>query len=165
MRVLGIDPGSRHCGYGIIESLSGSRMSVVAYGTISPRSTLPLEHRLAEIFAGLEEMIRQHRPESCAVEEIFFAANARSALTLGHARGVALLVGARAGLPVHAYAPSVIKQAVVGTGRADKDQVARMVGVILGLRDTGRADASDALAIALTHAMRGNAPMPARSTR
>ena len=165
MRVLGIDPGSRHCGYAFVDSLSGSRMATVAHGTLSPSATLPLEQRLAAIFSGLEELIRRHQPESCAVEEIFFAANARSALVLGHARGVALLGAARAGLKVHAYTPSVIKHAVVGTGRADKQQVARMVGVILGLKDTGRADTSDALAIALTHAMRGAPLAPAGSRR
>ena len=155
MRVLGIDPGTRHCGFGVVEARSGSRMVHVGHGVISPRASDPLEKRLAVIFDGLTEAIREHRPDACAVEEVFFAANVKSALVLGHARGVALLAAARAGLEVHAYAPTLVKQAVVGTGRAEKEQVARMVSVILGVPAIDKSDASDALAIAIAHATRG----------
>lgn len=155
MRVLGIDPGSRHCGFGVVEARSGSRVVHIAHGVISPRATDPLEKRLTLIFEELTEVIRAHVPVACAVEEIFFAANAKSALVLGHARGVALLAAARAGLPVQSYAPTLVKQSVVGTGRAEKEQVTRMVSVILGIPATERSDASDALAIAITHATRG----------
>ncbi len=158
MRVLGIDPGTRHCGFGVVEVRSGSRLVHIAHGVISPRPSDPLELRLGAIFDGLSEVVRDHAPTACSVEEVFFAANVKSALTLGHARGVALLVAARAGLAVNAYPPAVIKQAVVGTGRAEKSQVARMVSVILGLPPIERSDASDALAIAITHATRGGVP-------
>lgn len=165
MRVLGIDPGTRHCGFGVVEARSGSRIVHVAHGVISPRATDPLENRLRVIFDGLTEVVRAHAPTACSVEEIFFAANAKSALTLGHARGVALLVAAQAGLAVHAYAATVVKQAVVGTGRAEKEQVSRMVSVILGLPAIEKADASDALAIAITHATRGAASALIARTR
>lgn len=122
---------------------------------ISPKATLPLEARLRLIHEGLSKVVRETSPEGCGVEEIFFAANVKSALILGHARGIALLVAAQAGLEIGAYAPSVIKQAVVGTGRAEKAQVARMVSVILGIPEIAESDASDALAIAITHATRG----------
>ncbi len=160
MRVLGIDPGTRHCGWGVVEARSGSRIVHVAHGVISPRPTDPLEQRLRVIYAGLIAALEAHTPTVCAVEEIFFAANAKSALTLGHARGVGLLAAAQAGLAVHAYPPTTIKQAVVGTGRAEKEQVSRMISVILGIPAVERSDASDALAIAITHATRGGAPAP-----
>jgi crossover junction endodeoxyribonuclease RuvC len=158
MRVIGIDPGTRHCGYGVVEARSGSRLTWVAHGVISPRATDPLESRLRVIHERLSEVIAETKPASCGVEEIFFAANAKSALTLGHARGVALLAAAQAGLLVSAYPPSTVKQSVVGFGRAEKQQVARMVSVLLGIPSIEEADASDALAIAITHATRGNMP-------
>jgi crossover junction endodeoxyribonuclease RuvC len=165
MRVLGIDPGTRHCGYGIIEVRSGSRLGWVAHGVISPRATEPLENRLRIIHEGLVAVIAQHRPVSCGVEEVFFAANVKSALTLGHARGVALLAAAQAGLPVLAYPPAVVKQAVVGFGRAEKEQVSRMVTMLLGIPAIQEADASDALAIAIAHATRQNIPVPVTKVR
>lgn len=158
MRVLGIDPGTRHCGYGVVEARPGSRIAWVAHGVISPRATDPLENRLKVIHAGLERVIRETAPEACSVEEVFFAANVKSALILGHARGVALLVAAQAGLEVASYPATVVKQAVVGTGRAEKPQVARMVAIILGVPEVEQADASDALAIAITHCTRGVVP-------
>lgn len=156
MRVLGIDPGTRHCGWGIVETQTGSRLRHVAHGVISPRAADPLEKRLAVIHEGLARVIAERVPASCAVEEVFFAANVKSALVLGHARGVALLVAAQAGLAVSPYAASVVKQSVVGTGRAEKQQVARMVSVILGVGAIAEADATDALALAITHATRGH---------
>ncbi len=165
MRVLGIDPGTRHCGWGVVEARSGSRIVHVAHGVISPKATDPLERRLHLIFQGLVAALEAHAPTACAVEEIFFAANAKSALTLGHARGIALLVAAQGGLAVHAYPPTTIKQAVVGTGRAEKEQVSRMISVILGIPAVERSDASDALAIAITHATRGAGPAPVGASR
>lgn len=155
MRVLGIDPGTRHCGFGVVEARSGSRIAHVAHGVVSPRATDPLEKRLKVIFDELTKVIAQYQPTTCSIEEVFFAANAKSALVLGHGRGVAMLVAANAGLEIHAYAPTVVKQAVVGTGRAEKDQVSRMVSVILGVPAIDKSDASDALAIAIAHATRG----------
>lgn len=158
MRVIGIDPGTRHCGWGVVEARSGSRIGHVAHGVISPKATDPLEARLRVIFAGLSDVFREHAPKACGVEEVFFAANVKSALVLGHARGVALLAASQAGLAVSTYAPTVVKQAVVGTGRAEKFQVSRMVSVILGLPQIDEADATDALAIAITHVTRGLGP-------
>lgn len=150
MRVLGIDPGTRRCGYGVVEARSGSRLVWVTHGVIKLRDSEPLEKRLVEIHSQLEKVIADTQPTACAVEEIFFAANAKSALTLGHARGVALLAAARAGLAVNSYPPTVVKQAVVGFGRAEKSQVSRMVSALLGIPEVDSPDASDALAIAIT---------------
>ncbi len=158
MRVLGIDPGTRHCGYGIVEARSGSRLSWIAHGVISPKATDPLEARLTVIHTRLTEVIAEYKPVSCGVEEVFFAVNVKSALTLGHARGVALLAASQAGMIVQAYSPAVVKQSVVGFGRAEKEQVARMVSVLLGIPAIDEMDASDALAIAITHATRANMP-------
>jgi crossover junction endodeoxyribonuclease RuvC len=158
MRVIGIDPGTRHCGYGVVEARSGSRLAWVAHGVISPKATDPLESRLCVIHERLRQVITETKPDSAGVEEIFFAANVKSALTLGHARGVALLALAQSGLKVSAYPPSTVKQSVVGFGRAEKQQVAKMVSVLLGIPPIEEADASDALAIAITHATRGNMP-------
>lgn len=155
MRVLGIDPGTRHCGWGVVETSFGSRLKWVAHGVVSPPPKDTLESRLRFIHEELAKAIRENAPDVCSVEEIFFAASVKSALVLGHARGVALLVAAQAGLSVHSYTPTLIKQAVVGYGRAEKTQVSRMVGAILGIEPDGRSDATDALAIAITHATRG----------
>jgi crossover junction endodeoxyribonuclease RuvC len=158
MRVIGIDPGTRHCGYGVVESRSGSRLVWVSHGVLSPKATASLEDRLSFIFDGLTKVIAETKPTTCGVEEVFFAANVRSALVLGHARGVALLAAAQAGLAVSAYPPAVVKQSVVGFGRAEKQQVAKMVSMLLGIQAIDEADASDALAIAITHATRANMP-------
>jgi crossover junction endodeoxyribonuclease RuvC len=163
MRVIGIDPGTRHCGYGVIESRSGSRLAWIAHGVLSPKASDSLESRLSFIYAGLAKVIAETKPTTCGVEEIFFAVNVKSALTLGHARGVALLAAAQAGLVVSAYPPAVVKQAVVGFGRAEKEQVAKMVAMLLGIQAIPEVDATDALAIAITHATRAN--MPTLKTR
>jgi len=168
MRVIGIDPGSRRCGWGVVEAREGSRLGWVAHGVVQPPAHDPLESRLVAVYEGLVRVIAEHAPDACGVEDVFFAASARSALVLGQARGVALLAAARAGLRVFAYPPAMVKQAVTGSGRAEKFQVARMVGVILGVPEAGQADAADALAIAITHATRGGAtavPAAARGAR
>jgi len=151
-RLLGIDPGSRRTGWGIIDA-SGSRMQHVAHGVLAPPAALPLAERLETIFAGLEGVIERWQPEQAAIEQVFSARGVRSALVLGQARGVALLALQRAGLEIGEYAPAAIKLAVAGHGRAGKEQLATMAGRLLGTRLQGASDdATDALAIAICHA-------------
>jgi len=147
---LGIDPGTRHTGYGIVRR-EGTRLTHVAHGVISPSATLPLPERLVLIERGLIEMFALYAPEQAAIESIFFAKDAQAAAKLGHARGVAMLVCARQGLSVAEYPPSRVKRTVTGRGAADKSQVAMMVRAVLRLGDLPRADAADALAVAITH--------------
>ena len=154
MRVLGIDPGSLATGYGVVER-RGARVVHVAHGTLRPRRGAALPERLAELQRGLARAIETHRPEVAAIERIFAGRSARAALVLGHARGVALAAAAAAGLPVLEYAPGEIKQAVAGSGGAEKRQVQAMVGRLLELAELPAADAADALATALCHAHRG----------
>jgi crossover junction endodeoxyribonuclease RuvC len=151
VKIFGIDPGSGRTGYGCIE-ITGSRHHLVICGSLSApaRSTLP--ERLHYIHAGLGALLARHRPDAVAVESIFHARNVRSALTLGHARGVALLAASEAGLPVVEYAPAEIKRAIVGYGRADKRQVQYMIKLLLGLDAVPSPhDAADALAVAICH--------------
>jgi crossover junction endodeoxyribonuclease RuvC len=150
MRVVGIDPGTRHLGWGVLESV-GTRVAHVAHGVIDVEDEGTLANRLVAIDAALEEVIVQHAPTVGAVEGLFFAKDAQSAAKLGHARGVILLRLARAGLAIHEYPPALVKRTVVGKGAADKRQVAMVVTSILRLGSPPRADAADALAIALTH--------------
>jgi crossover junction endodeoxyribonuclease RuvC len=151
MRLLGLDPGLRRTGWGVIEA-DGNRLGFIAAGTIVVDAAPPLAERLARLFQGLQAVIEAHRPAAAAVEETFLNSNPESTLKLGHARGVALLAPALAGIPVAAYAARLIKKTVVGTGRADKRQVQAMIGVLLpGSRVVG-ADAADALAAAICHA-------------
>jgi crossover junction endodeoxyribonuclease RuvC len=154
LRVLGIDCGSERTGYGIIESDGRCHRMVVA-GVIRTSPKSPFERRLLEIAGGLRELIREHRPEMAAVEEVFHGANAKSALKLAHVRGVALLVGAEAGMGLAEYSPLEVKMSVVGYGRAEKAQVQMMVRSLLGLAEAvASLDASDALAVAICHATR-----------
>lgn len=149
-RVLGIDPGTLKTGWGVIET-SGPRATLIAAGVIKAKRGQALELRLKDIHTGLAEVIATHAPVSVAVEDVFFAKHANAALKLGHARGVALLAAASAELAVHAYAPALVKKAVAGRGGAKKDQVAQLVGALLGIRALPAEDACDALAIAITH--------------
>jgi len=151
MRILGIDPGSRLLGYAVVDATAAG-LRYVECGVLEARRTAPIERRLAEIAAGLEEVVGELHPEQAAVEEVFSAVNVRAALALGQARGVVLAVCGRAGISVSGYSPAVVKQAVTGRGRAPKPQVAHMVQVLLGLRREPRADAADALAVAVAHA-------------
>lgn len=153
MRILGIDPGSRYCGYGVVERAAGQARGVryVECGVLEPLRSAPLALRLAEIGAGLREVIAELRPQAVAVEGVFHGKNARSALKLGHARGVALLISGEAGLPVFEYAPATVKRAVAGSGAAQKLQVQAMVRSLCALNRAPRLDASDALAIAICH--------------
>ena len=158
MRVLGIDPGSRYCGFGVVEDAGGTRVRHLAHGVLSLGEEVPIEERLRLLHAGLVRELALHRPDVVAVEDVFHARNARSALVLGQARGVALLAAAQSGATVRSYPPSTIKQAVTGTGRAEKEQVGRMVAVLLGITIVGRADASDALAAAICGILRARDP-------
>ena len=151
MRTFGIDPGSARTGYGCIES-TGSRHRLVICGSLAAPARAAFPDKLKYIHAGLIALLARHRPDCVAVETIFHARNVRSALKLGHARGVALLAASEADLPVIEYAPAEIKRAVVGYGRAEKHQIGQMIKLLLGL-DTVPSphDAADALAIAICH--------------
>jgi crossover junction endodeoxyribonuclease RuvC len=150
--VLGIDPGSRHMGWGVV-AREGTRMRHVAHGTIEAvvGQGGTFADRLVVIERELVEILRVHRPTCASVEGIFYAKDAQAASKLGHARGVALLVCARAGLEIAEYPPARVKRTVAGGGRAEKHQVAQMVRVILCLREIPAPDAADALALAVTH--------------
>jgi crossover junction endodeoxyribonuclease RuvC len=151
VKIFGIDPGSERTGYGCIE-LAGSRHRLIICGSLSAPTRATFPEKLMVIHAGLKALLERHRPECVAVEGIFYARNVRSALKLGHARGVALLAASEAGLPVVEYSPAEVKRAVVGYGRAEKPQVQEMVRLLLGL-DTAPSphDVADALAVALCH--------------
>lgn len=149
MILLGVDPGSIRTGWGVIRS-DGQCHAFVEAGVLAPPARLSLPEKLCLLHAGLAALIERFEPEAMAVEDVFHAANSRSALVLGHVRGVALLAGAQAGLPVHAFPPATVKAQVAGFGRAEKHQVALMVSRLLDLkRDATAGDASDALAVAL----------------
>jgi crossover junction endodeoxyribonuclease RuvC len=149
--VVGIDPGTRHTGYGVITEMAG-KVVALEWGVISPRPSLRLPEKLQTIHMALRACLEAHHPDTMAIETLFLAKNVRSAVTLAHARGIALLAAAVAGLKVAEYSPLEVKQAVVGYGRADKRQVQAMVQVLLNLRGPMPAeDAADALAIALCH--------------
>ncbi len=156
MRVLGIDCGTEYTGYGIVELLTdngyGDQLCCIVSGAIKASPRDPMPTRLSQISLGLHEVISQHRPDRVAIEDVFYAANVKSALKLGQVRGVAMLAAASSGLEVAEYSPLSIKSAVVGYGRAEKHQVQQMVARLLNLdRIPEPADAADALAIAICH--------------
>ena len=151
IRILGLDPGLRRTGWGVI-SVAGARLTHVAHGVIAPKDPLPFAERLLHLFDAISEIVATHAPDEAAVEETFMNNNAASALKLGHARAMAILVPARAGLAVGEYAASVVKKSVVGTGSADKDQVGFMIARLLPTAGPTTADAADALAVAIAHA-------------
>jgi crossover junction endodeoxyribonuclease RuvC len=150
MRILGLDPGSRVCGYGVIDEDKGE-LTYVECGVLTAPEDRPMEQRLGEIARGLREVIGELAPGVVAVEDVFSHQNPRSALALAQARGMALAVIGLAGLRVASYPPALVKKSVCGSGSADKGQVARMVQALIKLRSLPRADASDALAVAITH--------------
>jgi crossover junction endodeoxyribonuclease RuvC len=150
MRILGVDPGSRVCGYGVIDEVGGE-LRYVECGLLTAPEGQPMEQRLGEIARGLKEVIEELRPAVCAVEDVFVQQNPRSALALAQARGMALAVIGLAGLSVASYPPATVKKAVSGSGKAEKAQIARMVQALIGLTSLPRADATDALAVAITH--------------
>ncbi|MBI3399129.1 MAG: crossover junction endodeoxyribonuclease RuvC [Deltaproteobacteria bacterium] len=150
MRILGIDPGSHITGYGIVDGDKG-KLFHVSDGSIVTGSKNPLALRLHSIFDSIQKVVSEFKPDGVVIEEIFYAKNARSAIMLGHARGVAILCASQHNLPVFEYSPMKIKQAVVGYGNATKDQVQKMVKALLKLDAVPKPDASDALAAAICH--------------
>ena len=154
MRILGIDPGSGSTGYGLIDT-DGSRHRVILFGAITTQARQPFHKRLLNIHRGLTKILSGEKAQIMAIEEVFHATNVQSALRLGHARGIALLVAAQQGLEVCEYSPLEIKKAVVGYGRAEKSQIQAMVQILLGLPEVPSPDhAADALAVAICHAHR-----------
>jgi crossover junction endodeoxyribonuclease RuvC len=151
MLVLGIDPGTAITGYGLVKG-EDDDLTLVAYGAITTSSDWPLPERLQRIYRELTALIEARQPTAVAVEELFFSKNVRTALSVGQARGVALLAAANAGLPIHEYTPLQVKQAITGYGRATKDQVQQMVRMLLALDSVPQPDdAADAIAVAICH--------------
>ncbi|WP_333806980.1 crossover junction endodeoxyribonuclease RuvC [Phenylobacterium sp.] len=151
LRILGLDPGLRKTGWGVIR-VEGNRLSHLGHGVIAPDEKAPFSERLLALFDGISAVVADWTPDEAAIEETFMNTNAASALKLGHARAAALLAPAKAGLPVAEYAARLVKKSVVGTGAADKDQVAFMIARILPGSAGASADAADALAVAIAHA-------------
>jgi crossover junction endodeoxyribonuclease RuvC len=151
IRIIGIDPGLRNVGWGLIE-VAGSRLVYVGCGSIQTRANLSLAERLAQIHRGLTALIEAERPDEAAVEETFVNRDPQSALKLGQARGIALAAPALLGLPVAEYAANVVKKTIVGVGHAEKAQIAMMVKMLLPACPVASPDAADALAVAITHA-------------
>jgi crossover junction endodeoxyribonuclease RuvC len=151
MRVLGIDPGTAITGYGVVEE-KGGELKALAFGAIRTSAKQPLPTRLHAVYRGVKELALEWKPSAAAVEELFFSSNVRTAMSVGQARGVALLALADAGLSVAEYTPLTVKQAVTGYGGADKAQVQEMVRLLLGLAEAPKPDdAADALAVAICH--------------
>jgi len=151
MRILGIDPGTGTTGYGIID-VEGNRLRHVDNGIVRTRSSEPLPLRLKTIYDGLTLVLKEFSPEAVAIEQVFLAKNPRAALTLGHARGTAVIASVNLNIEVHEYSALQVKSAVVGYGHAAKQQVQHMVKVLLNLPEVAQEDAADALAVAICHA-------------
>ncbi len=151
IRILGLDPGLRRTGWGVV-AVDGARLIHIGHGVIAPRDTLPFAERLLFLFQAIVAVIEEYAPHEAAVEETFVTANGSSTLKLGHARAAAMIAPAQAGLPVAEYAAKVVKKSVVGTGGADKAQVAFMIARLLPTAGSPTADAADALAVAIAHA-------------
>jgi crossover junction endodeoxyribonuclease RuvC len=167
VRILGVDPGTIHCGYGVVE-ISGSaafnRPRYLECGVIELDRRRTLPERLRALASDLREVIAELRPQEVALESVFHGVNIQSALRLGHARGVIMLLAAEADLPLAEYPPATVKRAVAGHGQAQKEQVQRMICVLCGLTTTPGPDAADALAIAICHAQHRNIPRPTART-
>ncbi len=151
IRILGIDPGLRRTGWGLI-ACEGNRLIYLACGSVETSERADLASRLLAIHDGLARVVEDHKPDEAAVEATFVNTNASATLKLGQARGIAMLIPARAGLPVSEYAPNLVKKTIVGAGHAEKAQIRMMIGVLLPKADPQSEDAADALAIAVTHA-------------
>lgn len=153
MRIIGIDPGTGILGFGVVDVI-GTSFRLVDAGVITTPAHTPLDERLEEIFDGLTAIVAETKPECMSVEKLFFARNVTTAISVSHARGVAMLVGRKAKLPIAEYTPMQIKQTLTGYGKADKKQVQQMVKLQLGLAEVPKPDdAADALATAITHAL------------
>ena len=151
MIILGIDPGIAIAGYGVIEE-SNNSIRVIDYGAITTPSTMDTPQRLVKIYDAVQALISRYQPDEVAIEELFFNKNVKTALTIGHARGVTVLAAAKKGLDLYEYTPLQVKQSVVGYGRAEKSQVQQMVKILLNLKEIPRPnDAADALAVAICH--------------
>jgi crossover junction endodeoxyribonuclease RuvC len=150
MLVLGVDPGSRVTGYGLVEK-DNNQMTCIHAGSISSPAKLPFYERIHKIFQSMVEVMSHYRPQEMAIEDVFFAKNVKSSLKLGHARGAVLIAAVQCGVKIFEYSPLEIKQSTVGYGRATKEQVRSMVQLILNLKDTPNLDTSDALATAICH--------------
>ena len=158
MRIIGIDPGTLVCGWGIIDT-QGSKMKAVAYGAVRVKDGLTLPERLVAVHQGLTEVIAAHKPDQAAIEKLYLGKSFRSVMTTGEGRGIAILTAALAKLPVYEYTPAEVKKSVVGVGSAHKTQVQEMVKIILSLPEIPRPqDAADALAIAICHCQRATFP-------
>jgi crossover junction endodeoxyribonuclease RuvC len=154
MIVLGVDPGTQVTGYGVVNGASSTSMTLVECGVIRTQARDPLPSRLKEIHDGLSELLRRHRPDVMSIEDVFYARNVRTTVTLGHARGVILLAGQQAGVRVHEMSPAEIKKSVVGSGAATKEQVQFMLTRLLRLKSVPRpSDAADGVAAALAYMM------------
>ncbi len=154
MRIIGIDPGTGILGFGVIEVASGNKVKMVTAGVITTPAHTPLDERLEEIFDGLTEIIAETQPEIMSIEKLFFSQNVTTAISVAQARGVAMLTGRRARLPIAEYTPQQIKQTLTGYGKADKKQMQEMVRMHLNLNAVPKPDdAADALAAAITHSM------------
>lgn len=162
MRVLGLDPGLLHTGWGIID-VEGNALRHVAHGVVSPPSSASIALRLTTIFEDVQAVISEHRPDIAAIEETFVNKNPDSTLKLGLARGSALVAAATTGMPVHEYAARLVKKTVVGTGKADKQQIGMMIGILLPGAKGVAADAADALAVAVCHAHHAATEGPRRT--
>lgn len=153
MRIIGIDPGTGILGFGVVD-VQGSAFSLVTAGVIRTPAHTPLDERLEEIFDGLTEIIAETNPHVMSIEKLFFSRNVTTAMSVSHARGVAMLTGRKAGLPIAEYTPLQIKQTLTGYGKADKKQVQEMVRLQLSLKEVPKPDdAADALGAAITHAL------------
>lgn len=163
IRILGLDPGLRRTGWGVV-SVEGSRLTWIAHGVIAPVDSLPFAERLLCLFKGVAELVETYAPHEAAVEETFVNSNGQSTLKLGHARAAVMIAPAQAGLSVAEYSTTVVKKAVVGTGAADKAQVAFMIARLLPTAGSPTQDAADALAVAITHAHARKAHRPGSGT-
>ena len=162
MRVLGLDPGSRRTGFGVVER-SGNRLACVVHGSVAPKPRLDLPQRLHDIAARIGEVIERAQPDCVVVEKAFYHESVHSTLVLGHVRGALLVAAVQRGVAVAEYSPREIKLSVVGNGGATKDQVSLMVSRLLGLRSAPQTDAADALATAICHLHRARFTAPARA--
>lgn len=152
MKVLGIDPGTAATGYGVVVRADGGAVSLVECGVIRTEAASPLPHRLREIFEGVRELVQRHAPDVVAIEDVFYGRNVRTTVVLGHARAAAMLAASLADVEVAEYSPSEVKNAIVGRGRAGKEQVQYMVQHLLRLKEPPRPhDSADAVAVALCH--------------
>tara|TARA_R110000868_G_scaffold1554_3_gene12462 strand:- start:28312 stop:28821 length:510 start_codon:yes stop_codon:yes gene_type:complete len=164
VRLLGLDPGLRRSGWGVIE-IDGSRLVHIASGAVTSDSKAPLAERLSQLFTALTAIVETHRPDEAAVEETFVNKNPASTLKLGQARGAVMLAPAQLGIPVAEYAANLIKKSLVGNGHADKNQIQAMINILLPGAKPQTADAADALAVAICHAHHRRAPAIAEALR